>query len=50
MAVPWCLSMLYAGTLTQLREFGELVPFVGVAFMLALQELLRMETGPSNRG
>lgn len=48
--VPWCLSMLYAGTLTQLREFGELVPFVGVAFMLALQELLRMETGPSNRG
>lgn len=44
--VPWCASILYVGTLTQLRIFGELIPIVVVAFITALKELLSVDRDP----
>ena len=46
-AVPWWVSGMYIGTLTQLRTLGELLPIVGTAFVLILSELLRKEMVPT---
>ena len=42
-ALPFYVGMFYVGAMTELRNFGELIPIVLMAFLLLLRELLKLE-------
>lgn len=43
MSIPFCVGMFIVGTMTILRDYGELLPVIAIAFVHVIMELIRRD-------